>query len=52
MRIPIEYLAELFTAGDPKPVRDVLARLGAMRSFMRDVNLGASPTVDRRTPSG
>jgi nitrate reductase beta subunit len=40
LRIPIEYLAELFTAGDVKPVRDVLARLAAMRSYMRDVNLG------------
>ena len=40
LRIPIGYLAELFTAGDPKPVRDSLARLAAMRAFMRDVNLG------------
>ncbi|HET6817492.1 MAG TPA: nitrate reductase subunit beta [Mycobacteriales bacterium] len=40
LRIPIGYLAELFTAGDARPVRDVLARLAAMRSFMRDVNLG------------
>jgi nitrate reductase beta subunit len=40
LRIPIEYLAELFTAGDPRPVRDVLARLAAMRSYMREVNLG------------
>ena len=40
LRIPIGYLAELFTAGDAKPVRDVLARLAAMRSYMRDVNLG------------
>ena len=40
LRIPIEYLAELFAAGDPKPVRDVLARLAAMRAYMRDVNLG------------
>jgi len=39
LRIPIEYLAELFTAGDPKPVRDSLARLAAMRAYMRDVNL-------------
>ena len=39
LRIPIEYLAGLFTAGDPRPVRDVLARLAAMRSYMRDVNL-------------
>ena len=45
LRIPISYLAELFTAGDPKPVRDVLARLAAMRSFMRDVNLGREPDV-------
>jgi nitrate reductase beta subunit len=40
LRIPISYLAELFTAGDPGPVRDVLARLAAMRSYMRDRNLG------------
>jgi nitrate reductase beta subunit len=40
LRIPIDYLAGLFTAGDPRPVRDVLARLAAMRSYMRDVNLG------------
>jgi len=40
LRIPIGYLAELFTAGDARPVRDVLAKLAAMRSFMRDVNLG------------
>ena len=24
LRIPVEYLAELFTAGDPEPVRGVL----------------------------
>jgi nitrate reductase / nitrite oxidoreductase, beta subunit len=40
LRIPIEYLAALFTAGDPVPVRDALARLAAMRAYMRDVNLG------------
>ena len=45
LRIPVEYLAELFTAGDPAPVRDVLARLAAMRSFMRDVNLGREPDL-------
>ena len=43
LRIPIGYLAELFTAGDARRVRDVLARLAAMRSFMRDVNLGREP---------
>ena len=45
LRIPLSYLAELFTAGDAGRVRDVLARLAAMRSFMRDVNLGREPDV-------
>jgi len=40
LRIPIEYLAGLFTAGDPAPVKEVLRKLGAMRSYMRRVNLG------------
>ncbi|WP_067185138.1 nitrate reductase subunit beta [Microtetraspora niveoalba] len=40
LRIPVEYLAELFTAGDPEPVRAVLRRLAAMRSYMRRINLG------------
>jgi nitrate reductase / nitrite oxidoreductase, beta subunit len=39
LRIPVEYLAELFTAGDPEPVRAVLQKLAAMRSYMRDVTL-------------
>jgi len=40
LRIPIEYLAELFTAGDVGPVKASLRKLAAMRSYMRDVNLG------------
>ena len=40
LRIPIGYLAELFTAGDPEPVVSSLQRLAAMRSHMRNVNLG------------
>ncbi len=50
LRIPIDYLAELFTAGDPAPVRAVLARLAAMRSYMRDINLGREPTRPRSPP--
>ena len=42
LRIPIEYLAELFTAGDVAPVDAVLRRLAAMRSYMRDINWGAT----------
>jgi nitrate reductase beta subunit len=40
LRIPVEYLAELFTAGDVKPVDRVLKKLAAMRSYMRDINMG------------
>ncbi|MDO5753929.1 MAG: nitrate reductase subunit beta, partial [Arthrobacter sp.] len=40
LRIPIDYLAELFTAGDARPVDLILRKLAAMRSYMRDINLG------------
>ena len=43
MRIPLEYLAGLFTAGDTAPVERSLRRLAAMRSYMRDINLGDEP---------
>jgi len=43
LRIPVEYLAELFSAGDPEPVAGVLRKLAAMRSYMRDINLGREP---------
>jgi nitrate reductase beta subunit len=35
LRIPLEYLANLLTAGDVDAVRDVLHRLAAMRAYMR-----------------
>lgn len=40
MRIPLEYQAGLFTAGDTVPVELALRRLAAMRSHMRNINLG------------
>ena len=40
LRIPVSYLAELFTAGDTDIVTGVLQKLAAMRSFMRGVTLG------------
>ncbi|HMM94988.1 nitrate reductase subunit beta [Phycicoccus sp.] len=43
LRIPVEYLANLFTAGDVAPVDRVLRKLAAMRSYMRDINLGRDP---------
>jgi nitrate reductase beta subunit len=47
LRIPVEYLAELFTAGDPEPVTAVLKKLAAMRSYMRDISMGrpADPAI-------
>lgn len=41
LRIPISYLAELFSAGEVEPVEIALQRLAAMRAHMRNVNLGA-----------
>ncbi|MGN6252966.1 MAG: nitrate reductase subunit beta [Marmoricola sp.] len=43
LRIPVEYLAELFTAGDTGVVDGVLRKLAAMRSYMRDINMGREP---------
>jgi nitrate reductase / nitrite oxidoreductase, beta subunit len=43
MRIPVGYLAGLFTAGDHEPVNAVLRKLAAMRAYMRDINLGRDP---------
>ncbi len=43
LRIPVEYLANLFTAGDTAVVDGVLKKLAAMRSYMRDINLGRDP---------
>ncbi|MFI6089702.1 nitrate reductase subunit beta [Streptomyces sp. NPDC051218] len=43
LRIPLEYLAEIFTAGDMGPVRSSLEKLAAMRAHMRAINLGDRP---------
>ena len=46
MRIPLEYLAGLFSAGDTAPVEKSLRRLAAMRSYMRDVFMGREGQED------
>ena len=43
LRIPVEYLAELFTAGDTDVIDGVLRKLAAMRAYMRGLNLGREP---------
>ena len=35
MRLPIQYLANLLTAGDTKPVKEGLQKMAMMRSYMR-----------------
>lgn len=35
LRIPVQYLANMFTAGDEKPIREALVKVLAMRAFMR-----------------
>ena len=45
LRIPVEYLANLFTAGDTGPVRSSLRRLAMVRSVMRAHQLGQDPAV-------
>jgi len=42
LRVPLEYLAELFSAGDADVVAGVLMKLAAVRSHMRAVTMGAS----------
>ena len=39
LRIPLEYLAELFTAGDIDEIERVLTVLAAMRAHMRNITL-------------
>ncbi len=43
MRIPVQYLANILAAGDEEVVRGVLARLAAMRSYMRAKTLADGP---------
>ncbi|MEH7440436.1 nitrate reductase subunit beta [Neobacillus drentensis] len=43
LRIPIEYLANMLSAGDTEVIRKVLKKMVAMRSYMRSLNLGKKP---------
>jgi nitrate reductase / nitrite oxidoreductase, beta subunit len=42
LRIPIQYLANLLSAGDEEVIRGVLKKLAAMRGFMREKNLSGA----------
>ena len=49
LRIPVEYLANLFTAGNADPVRAVLRKLAAVRAIQRAGQLGLD--VDENLPA-
>ena len=46
-RMPIEYLANLFSVGDPEPIRRVLKTMLAVRSFKRRQSVDQS--IDQAT---
>jgi len=52
LRIPVEYLAELFSAGDADVVAGVLMRLAAMRQYMRARTLDGTVADDLLTAVG
>ena len=43
LRVPIGYLASLFSGGNQEIVSDVLKKLIALRQYMRQQNLGENP---------
>jgi len=47
MRIPVRYLANMFTAGDERPVAGALRSMLAMRAYMRSKTVSgtADPAV-------
>jgi nitrate reductase / nitrite oxidoreductase, beta subunit len=52
LRIPAEYLASLFTAGDVEPVQQVLRKLAAVRAMMRAHQLGQPADTALATSAG
>ncbi|HLR75628.1 MAG TPA: nitrate reductase subunit beta, partial [Virgibacillus sp.] len=47
MRIPVEYLASLLTAGDTEVIRKVLLKLSAMRVHMRAETVGGIDELNK-----
>ena len=43
LRIPLEYLASMLSAGDVEPVRLALRRLAALRAYKRGEQVGGEP---------
>jgi nitrate reductase beta subunit len=45
MRIPIEYLANLLTAGDETHIRTTLKKMAVMRTYMRGIQTNKKPNT-------
>ncbi|MDR2851629.1 MAG: nitrate reductase subunit beta [Burkholderiaceae bacterium] len=45
LRIPVQYLANLLTAGDPVPVTRALERMLAMRAYQRAAHVDGKPNL-------
>lgn len=52
LRIPIRYLANLFTAGYEKPIEQALERMLAMRVYMRDLTVNKKDNAQLLTQVG
>jgi nitrate reductase beta subunit len=52
MRIPIEYLANILTAGNTEAVKIALGKLLAMRTYMRSINMNKTVDVDKLRKAG
>ncbi|AOZ91347.1 nitrate reductase subunit beta [Paenibacillus crassostreae] len=46
MRIPVQYLANLLSAGDTEVIKNVLKKMALMRSHMRSRNLKKEPNLE------
>ena len=46
MRIPVQYLANLLSAGDTEVIKTVLKKMAVMRSHMRSRNLNKEPNLE------
>ncbi|MFV1982624.1 MAG: nitrate reductase subunit beta [Thiohalomonadales bacterium] len=46
MRMPIKYLANMFTAGKEEPIELAINRLIAMRSYQRSVHIEKKPNLE------
>lgn len=52
MRIPMEYLANILTAGDVKPIKSALGKLLAMRAYMRSVQINKEIDQEKLNQAG